>query len=78
MSATKRAKELGVSSITEVADYINKSPVTLYAWYKKNPALFDVVMMGYAMSGGDASIHAYKDGDSLVVSIPSKMIKESV
>jgi len=46
MSAAKRAKELGMKSLTEVTELTGRKPSTLASWYAFQPEFFDIVVMG--------------------------------
>jgi hypothetical protein len=46
MTASKQAKELGLKSLKQVSEMINKSPQTLINWYKNEPKHFEAVLLG--------------------------------
>ena len=46
MTASKQAKESGLTSLTEVSELTKQSPQTLINWYNDKPELFEVVIFG--------------------------------
>lgn len=46
MSASKRAKELGIKSLKLAAELSNKTTQTLRNIYKRDPQFFDVIILG--------------------------------
>ncbi len=52
MTASKQAKEMGLKSLKQVSEMINKSPQTLINWYKHEPEHFEVVLLGCAAKLG--------------------------
>lgn len=52
VTASKQAKELGLKSLKQVSEMINKSPQTLINWYKNEPEHFEVVLLGCAAKLG--------------------------
>ncbi len=52
MTASKQAKELGLKSLKQVSEMINKSPQTLINWYNNEPEHFRMVLLGCATELG--------------------------
>ena len=48
MTASKKAKELGLKSLTQVSELTGQSLQTLTNWFKDKPELFEVVLIGCA------------------------------
>jgi len=46
MTASKKAKELGLKSLTQVSGLTKQSPQTLINWFNDKPELFEVVLLG--------------------------------
>ena len=46
MTASKRTKELGLKSLTQVSELTGQSLQTLINWHKNKPKLFKVVLLG--------------------------------
>ena len=48
MKPSQIAKELGLKSLKEMADYLDMGPASLSQTYKNNPRKFEVMAMGVA------------------------------
>jgi len=46
MSASKKAKELGLKNLAQVQELSGQSQQNLDNWLKKKPLLFEVVLLG--------------------------------
>lgn len=46
MKASEKAKNIGLRSLNQVAEYTGQSIQTLINWNKNKPELFDVVLLG--------------------------------
>jgi hypothetical protein len=46
MTASKKAKELGLKSLTQVSELTGQSLQTLTNWFNDKPELFEVVLLG--------------------------------
>ena len=46
MKASKKAKDLGLKSLTQVSELTKQSPQTLINWFNDKPELFEVVLLG--------------------------------
>jgi len=46
MTASKKAKKLGLKSLTQVGELTKQSPQTLINWFNDKPELFEVVLLG--------------------------------
>lgn len=46
MTASQKAKSMGLRSLTEVSEHTGTSLQTLINWHKNKPELFNVVCLG--------------------------------
>ena len=46
MTASQKAKSMGLKSLTEVSEHTRTSLQTLINWHKNKPELFNVVLIG--------------------------------
>jgi hypothetical protein len=46
MTASKKAKELGLKSLAQVSELTGQSPQTLINWFNDKPELFNIVLLG--------------------------------
>lgn len=49
MTASARAKQIGLKNLTQVSDMSGKPMQTLRNWDRENPYLFDIVIVGCRM-----------------------------
>ena len=61
MSASHRARELGATSLKDIASAIGKHVTTLHNWYNDNPILFEMVVIGYVVLKRPENHKAIKD-----------------
>ena len=52
MTPSKKAKELGLKSLTQVSKLTGQSLQTLTNWFNDKPELFEVVLLGCAAKLG--------------------------
>lgn len=46
MTASKKAKELGLKNLAQVSELTKQSPQTLINWFNDKPELFELVLLG--------------------------------
>lgn len=51
-TASKKAKELGLKSLTQASELTGQSLQTLINWFNDKPELFEVVLLGCAAKLG--------------------------
>ncbi len=52
MTASKKAKELGLKNLKQVSELTGQSLQTLTNWFNDKPELFEVVLLGCAAKLG--------------------------
>ena len=53
LTASQQAKRVGLDSLSQVSRMTGKSRGTLYGWHKKEPELFNIVLLGCSLLSKD-------------------------